>query len=70
VPVKAFAGATLLGGLPSGVICSSLGAGLGGGLSAANLGAAMRSPWLWAPVLGLAALSVLPVVYANRRKEA
>jgi uncharacterized membrane protein YdjX (TVP38/TMEM64 family) len=67
VPLKAFAGATLLGALPSGVICSSLGAGLGGSLTAASLGDAMRSPWLWAPMLGLASLSVLPIIYARRR---
>jgi uncharacterized membrane protein YdjX (TVP38/TMEM64 family) len=66
VPLGAFAAATLLGGLPSAVVCASLGAGLGESLSATSLGQAVRSPWLWAPMLGLSLLSALPLVLGRR----
>jgi uncharacterized membrane protein YdjX (TVP38/TMEM64 family) len=67
-PLGAYAAATLLGGLPSAVVCASLGAGLGESLSTTSLGQAVRSPWLWAPMLGLSLLSALPIVLTRRRK--
>lgn len=68
VPLPAFVGATIVGGLPSSFIYGGLGAGLGANLSAGDLGQAARSPLIWAPLLGLSVLSLLPVVIARRAR--
>jgi uncharacterized membrane protein YdjX (TVP38/TMEM64 family) len=70
VRLRAFVGATLLGGLPSAFIGATLGAGLGDSLTADSLAEAMRSPLVWGPLLALAALSAAPVALARRRAAA
>jgi uncharacterized membrane protein YdjX (TVP38/TMEM64 family) len=63
VPVRAYAAATLVGGAPAAIIYANLGAGLGGSLgSEASLRAALHSPQLLLPLLGLAVLSLAPTV--------
>lgn len=68
VPLPAFVGATIVGGLPSSMIYGGLGAGLGANLSAGDLGQAARSPLIWGPLLALSVLSLLPVALTARRR--
>jgi len=68
VPVRAYAAATLVGGVPTAVIYSSLGAGLGRSLGSERaLSAALRSPQVMVPLLVLAVLSVAPALVQRLR---
>lgn len=63
VPLRPFALATLTGGIPTAVIYTGLGEGLGASLgSEQSLEAALRSPHIVLPLLGLAALSLAPTL--------
>ena len=70
-PVRAYAAATLLGGIPTAVIYSSLGAGLGESLrSEHSLMAAVRAPGVIAPLAALAVLSLAPALFRRFRRRA
>jgi uncharacterized membrane protein YdjX (TVP38/TMEM64 family) len=63
VPVRAYAAATLIGGVPAAVIYANLGAGLGSSLGSEHaLKAALHSPQLIAPLCAMAVLSLAPMV--------
>ena len=66
-----FAAATLLGIIPATLVFASLGAGLGGVLAAGGQPdlSLIWSPPVLLPLLGLAALSVLPVVWRHWRSR-
>lgn len=71
VPLRAFAAATLVGGVPSALIYANLGAGLGGTLGAqGSLQTALHSPRLIVPLLVLAALSLGPILWRRFRTKA
>jgi uncharacterized membrane protein YdjX (TVP38/TMEM64 family) len=64
VPIRAYAAATLVGGVPSAMIYANLGAGLGGSLGGPGaLERALHSPRLLVPLLVLAALSLGPLLW-------
>lgn len=67
-PLKAFVGASVLGGLPSAFIGATLGAGVGAELSAESLAHAVRAPMVWGPLLALSILSIVPVVWSRGRR--
>jgi uncharacterized membrane protein YdjX (TVP38/TMEM64 family) len=63
VPVRDYAAATLLGGIPAAVIYANLGAGLGSSLGSEQaLKAALHSPQLMLPLIALALLSLAPTL--------
>jgi uncharacterized membrane protein YdjX (TVP38/TMEM64 family) len=63
VPVRAYAAATLIGGVPAAVIYANLGAGLGSSLGSEHaLHAALHSPQLLVPLSAMAVLSLAPMV--------
>jgi uncharacterized membrane protein YdjX (TVP38/TMEM64 family) len=65
-----YAAATLFGVIPGTVVFASLGAGVGGVLAAGerpNVGV-LFSPHVLGPLIGLAALSLLPVLWRRWRK--
>lgn len=68
-PLRAYAGATLVGGIPSAVIYANLGAGLAGSLGAkGSLLTALHSPQLLLPLLGMALLSLAPMLVRRLRR--
>lgn len=70
VPVRAYALATLAGGVPTALIYAGLGAGLGDAIgSEAALKAALHSPRLLGPVAGLALLSAAPLIVKRLRRQ-
>ena len=71
VPLGAFAGASLLGGIPTAFIYASLGASLGQAMtSERSLMAAARAPGTILPLIALAALSLAPIVVRRFRPRA
>lgn len=69
VPVRAYAAATLIGGLPAAVIYATLGSGLGASLGSPHaLHAALHSPRLLLPLAGLTVLSVGPLLVKRLRR--
>jgi uncharacterized membrane protein YdjX (TVP38/TMEM64 family) len=67
-----YAAATLLGVIPAAVVFASLGAGVGGVLAAGqrpDLGVIL-APHILGPLIGLAALSLLPVLWRRWRRGA
>ncbi len=68
--VVPFAAATLLGILPATTVLAGIGAGLGEVLAAGGQPdlSVLRSPGVLLPLLGLAALSLLPVVWRRWRR--
>lgn len=69
-PLRAFILATLAGGVPTALIYAGLGAGLGASLgSKRSLHAALSSPRLILPVLGLAVLSLAPLLVKRLRRR-
>jgi uncharacterized membrane protein YdjX (TVP38/TMEM64 family) len=66
VPLRTFVAATLTGGLPSGILGATLGAGIGETLSAGRLAHAVESPMVWGPMLALSVLAALPAVLRAR----
>ena len=71
VPLRPYALATLTGGIPTAVIYTGLGEGLGSSLgSEQSLEAALRSPHIVLPLVGLAVLSLTPTLLKRvRRRE-
>jgi uncharacterized membrane protein YdjX (TVP38/TMEM64 family) len=68
VPLRAYVSATLLGGVPTAVIYSSLGASLGETLqSEESLLKVLSSPSVVLPLAALAALSLGPILYRRLR---
>lgn len=71
VPLRAFALATLAGGVPTALIYAGLGAGLGEAIgSETALKAALHSPRLLAPLAGLAVLALAPTIVKRLRRRA
>jgi len=71
VPVRAYALATLAGGLPTAFIYASLGAGLGVSLgSDRSLAQALRAPEVIGPLAGLTLLSLAPMLWRRLRRRA
>jgi uncharacterized membrane protein YdjX (TVP38/TMEM64 family) len=71
VPLRAYALATLAGGVPTALIYAGVGAGLGDAIgSQARLQAALHSPRLLAPLAGLALLALAPTVVKRLRRRA
>lgn len=69
-PLRPYVLATLAGGLPSAVIYTGLGAGLGASLgSEQSLEAALRSPQIVLPLVGLALLSLAPTLLKRVRRR-
>ncbi len=72
VPLRPFVLATLVGEVPTALIYTSFGAGLGRALNAGGKPglANLQDPWLVAPMAGLALLSLAPSAIArwNRRR--
>ncbi|HEY2620230.1 MAG TPA: VTT domain-containing protein [Acetobacteraceae bacterium] len=66
-----YAGATVLGIMPATFIFASIGAGLGGVLSAGGSPdlAVIFSPHILGPLIGLAALSLLPVAWRRWKRS-
>jgi uncharacterized membrane protein YdjX (TVP38/TMEM64 family) len=63
VPLRPYLLATLTGGIPTALIYTGLGAGLGSSLgSEKSLEAALRSPQIILPLVGLALLSLTPTL--------
>jgi len=70
VPLRSYALATLTGGIPTAVIYTGLGEGLGASLgSEQSLEAALRSPHIILPLLGLTVLSLIPTLLKRRRRR-
>jgi uncharacterized membrane protein YdjX (TVP38/TMEM64 family) len=70
VPLGAYAAATLLGGIPTAVIYSSLGASLGESLrSEQSLMDAVEAPGVIIPLAALAGLSLAPALYRRLRRR-
>ncbi|CAN7296178.1 VTT domain-containing protein [Phenylobacterium sp. LjRoot225] len=70
VPLRAYALATLAGGVPTALIYAGLGAGLGEAIgSQAALKAALRSPQLLGPLAALALLSLAPLLLTRLRRR-
>lgn len=70
VPLRAYALATLAGGVPTALIYAGLGAGLGEAIgSDAALKAALHSPRLLGPIAGLAVLALLPMLVKRLRRD-
>jgi uncharacterized membrane protein YdjX (TVP38/TMEM64 family) len=70
VPLTVFASATFLGIIPGGVIYAGIGSGLGAVLDRGeqpNLGLVLE-PQVILPLIGLAALTLLPVLYRRWRQ--
>jgi uncharacterized membrane protein YdjX (TVP38/TMEM64 family) len=71
VPARTYAAATLVGGAPTAIIYSSLGASLGETIrSQAGLARALHDPKVLAPLAILAALSIGPLLYRRFRRPA
>jgi uncharacterized membrane protein YdjX (TVP38/TMEM64 family) len=74
VPLRPFVLATLVGEVPTALIYASFGAGLGRALNAGGKPglANLQDPWLVAPLVGLALLSLVPTAIGwwNRRRGA
>ncbi|MCR5876201.1 VTT domain-containing protein [Phenylobacterium sp. J426] len=71
VPLWPYAGATLLGAIPTSLIFTTLGAGLGEILAdETSIAAAVRSPSVWGPVLVLALLSTTATIVRLRQSRA
>ena len=69
-PARAYALATLVGGVPTALIYAGLGSGLGGAIgSEASLNAALHSPRLLAPLVALALLSMAPIAVKRLREH-
>ena len=67
-PLRAYALATLVGGIPTSLLYTSVGAGLGAALQSPEaLDKALYSPALLAPLAALAVLGLLPLVFRWRR---
>lgn len=71
IPVSTFAAATLIGILPVGLIYASIGAGLDAVFASGRALSlhALISPGLALPLVALAVLSVLPILYQRRRAK-
>ena len=70
VPLRAYALGTLVGGVPTALIYTSLGAGLGASLgSEGSLEAAVRAPGVILPLVALAALSLIPMLFRRFRRR-
>jgi len=71
IPVSTFAAATLIGILPVGLIYAGIGSGLEHlfGSGRALTLHAIVTPRILAPLIGLAVLSVLPILYQRRRSR-
>lgn len=68
-PLRAYALATLVGGVPTSLLYTSLGAGLGAALQSREaLNRALYSPALLGPLAALTALSLLPLLLRRRRR--
>ena len=69
IRVAVFFPATLLGIAPASFVFSSIGSGVGGILAAGGTPdlSVLFSPRILLPLLGLAALSLLPVVFRRRK---
>jgi uncharacterized membrane protein YdjX (TVP38/TMEM64 family) len=62
VPLGRYVAATVTAAIPTSLIYAGLGSGLGEGLSAGEMGAALRSPTIYAALAGLAAVSLIPAL--------
>ncbi|CAN7421239.1 VTT domain-containing protein [Phenylobacterium sp. LjRoot219] len=70
VPLRPYALATLAGGVPTALIYTGLGAGLGSSLgSEQSLVAALRSPQIVLPLIGLTLLSLAPALIKRARRS-
>jgi uncharacterized membrane protein YdjX (TVP38/TMEM64 family) len=70
VPLRSYALATLVGALPTSVIYTSLGAGLGASLAQrSSLRQALHSPELLAPLAALAVLAAAPLAVRRLRRR-
>ena len=68
-PLRAYALATLVGGVPTSLLYTSLGAGLGAALQSREaLNRALYSPALLGPLAALTGLSLLPLLLRRRRR--
>ena len=71
VPLRAYAMATLAGGIPTALIYAGLGAGLGDGLaSERSLAATVRAPGVVLPLSALALLSLAPSLFKRLKRRA
>jgi uncharacterized membrane protein YdjX (TVP38/TMEM64 family) len=69
IPVPTFASATLIGILPPALIYAGIGSGLGGAFASGHILSlhALITPGMMLPLISLAVLSVLPIVYQRWR---
>jgi uncharacterized membrane protein YdjX (TVP38/TMEM64 family) len=71
VPIWPYAAATLLGAIPTSLIFTALGSGIGDTLTdKASLAAAVRSPSVWGPLAALALLSTAATIVRFRQSRA